>query len=386
MKKENHFRNAKIAMLFYVYRIFPIRRNKVVFCNYVGKGYGCNPKYIAEELIRRGGKWELVWLTDNLDNKFPAEIRPVKYESAKAIYELATAGIWIDNQRKLPYYKKRKRQKFIETWHGGGGPMKKIGADNPRNYDNKPYAKTTNHMNKVVNLMISNSKCCTRIYRSAFLYQGEVLECGYPRNDILTKNLLYFKNKVYQYFNLSTDQKTILYAPTYRNSRDLGQYELDMELVHQSLTKRFSGSWNLLIRLHPTMVEKAKGLAFSEHILNASGYDDMQELLAGCDILISDYSSVISEFAITGKPIFLFATDVKEYAVERDFYIDYYTLPFPIAENNDELTKNILFFNEVEYKNNVERYLNDVGMIENGNAAEKIVNKMEEWAAPIDYK
>lgn len=379
MRKENHLDYMRIRCLFYLFRILPIKKNKVVFSNYVGKGYGCNPKYIAEEIIRQKKDWDLVWLTDFMDAPFPKEVRTVKYESLKAIYELATAKVWVDNQRKLPHYRKRWSQYFIETWHGGGGPMKKIGADNPRNFDNKPYAKTSKHMDKIVDVMISNSVCCTRIYRSAFLYTGEIMECGYPRNDILVKNWIAFKPKVYEYFGLPTEKKIVLYAPTYRNKRDLSHYKIDVELLQQALEKRFSGSWVLLVRLHPTMLRQADELFYGENVINATGYDDVQELLAGADVLISDYSSVISEFALTGKPVFLFATDVSEYADERDFYVDYHTLPFSISKNNNELVSNVLNFNESLYQRNVEQYLEDVGMADNGYASEKIVSYMENW-------
>lgn len=381
MKKESYFTKLRITGFFYFFRLFPIKRKKIVFCNYVGKGYGCNPKYIAEEVIRRKNGWKLVWLTDLVDGRFPPEIQVVKYGSVRAIFELSTAGVWVDNQRKLPHYKKRKAQCFIETWHGGGGPMKKIGADNPRNFENKPYARTSRHMDKIVNVMISNSSCCTAIYRSAFLYHGDILECGYPRNDILLQDTSSFRTKIYDYFHLPKEQKTVLYAPTYRNGRNMDQYTLDTERLVKTLTKTFGGSWTVLLRLHPTMLFRAGEASYNEKVRNASTYDDMQELLAGSDILISDYSSVISEFALTGKPVFLFATDIQDYAVERDFYIDYYTLPFPIASNNEELMNNISSFNAELYGQKVQDYLRSVGMAEKGNASEVVVNYIEEWIA-----
>ncbi|MBE5963202.1 MAG: glycerophosphotransferase [Lachnospiraceae bacterium] len=379
MIKKSKIKEWGIAGLFYLFRIVPIKQNKIVFCNYLGKGYGCNPKYIAEEIIKQKKDWELVWLTENMNASFPKEIKKVRYESVRSIFELATAGVWIDNQRKLYYNRKRRKQYFIETWHGGGGPMKKIGADNPRNFGNKPYERTSKHMDRIVDLMISNSTCCSKIYRSAFLYTGEILECGYPRNDILAGEWYGYKEKVYAFFGLPMETKTVLYAPTYRNGRKLDQYQLDLVMLREELHKRFGGEWVVLMRLHPTMAKKADYVTYSSEVRNASVYDDTQELLAGCDILISDYSSVISEFALTKKPVFLYATDVKEYAVERDFYIDYYTLPFPIAENNQQLKHNIETFQDLEYKEKVEDYLRLVGMKDQGRAANTIVQRIEGW-------
>ena len=201
-----------------------------------------------------------------------------------------------------------------------GGPIKKIGADNPRNINNKPYEKTSIHMDKIVDVMISNSKWCSKIYRSAFLYTGEILECGYPRNDIFFKPSLEIRQKVYDYFNIPPDYKIVLWAPTYRNGRELDKYRLDLEKLLVNLNKKFSSNWMVLVRLHPTMEHKSKEMKYSRHIINASSYGDIQELLVASDVLISDYSSVISEFALTGKPIFLYSTDIKEYGIERFLY------------------------------------------------------------------
>ena len=139
MKLKERLKEYKIAILYYVYRKNPICSHKAVFCNYNGKGFGCNPKYIALEMMKRNKNWDIVWIVKNAEEQFPNGIRTVMWDSKEAIYELATAAVWVDNQRKLWYHRKRKKQFFLETWHGAGIPMKKIGADNPNNYHNKPF-------------------------------------------------------------------------------------------------------------------------------------------------------------------------------------------------------------------------------------------------------
>ncbi|MGN1275962.1 MAG: CDP-glycerol glycerophosphotransferase family protein, partial [Floccifex sp.] len=123
-------------------------------------------------------------------------------------------------------------------------------------------------------------------------------------------------------------------------------------------------------------------------IIDVSFYDDMQELLVACNVLISDYSSVISEFAITGKPVFLYAEDITAYALERDFYIDYFSLPFPIATNNEELKTNILNFSEEEYQKKVFSFLDGVGMKEYGIASKYLVDIIEKISQqePVELK
>ena len=83
--------------------------NKIVFSNFHGNGYGCNPKYIAQQILNEGLPYELVWLVkepDTLRNQFPPEIRLVEYTSEAAMKELATAKIWVNNQRLLYHIRK----------------------------------------------------------------------------------------------------------------------------------------------------------------------------------------------------------------------------------------------------------------------------------------
>lgn len=380
MSITEHLSEYKKALLYYLYRIYPIQKNKIVFCNYNGKGYGCNPKYIAEELLKRHSDWDYVWLVKNTKEKMPKEIRIVDYNSNQSIYELATAKIWIDNQRKLWFHRKRKKQFFIETWHGAGIPMKKIGADNPNNFYNKPYQHTSKHMNKIANIMISNSKACTEIFHRAFLYDKEILNCGYPRNDILCAGKevhKLYQQKVKAAFNIKENEHIVLYAPTYRNKRRIEQYTLDYKNVINALSRKFGGKWHLLSRLHPTMREKGNIMVNNFSEINASDYEDVQELLIASDILISDYSSIITEFGLMKKPIFLFATDIDEYKNEREFYCNYYSLPFSVAETNEQLIKNITAFSYENYFESIEQCYQKYGIQEFGNASQTIANLIE---------
>lgn len=378
MQSGEAMKNKKaITFLYYLFRLFPVQKNKIVFCNYVGKGYGCNPKYIAEELLRRRQNLDMVWMTKNTALDFPEAVRTVEWESFRAIYELATAKVWVDNQRKLPYNKKRKEQYFIATWHGGT-PLKKIGADNPQNKDNLPYQETSLHMDKIVDVMVASCSWCTEIYRSAFLYSGEVMECGYPRNDILVKDTGRYRSMVRKYFNLGEQEKLVMYAPTYRKGRKTDRYSLDYEMLRQSLKARFGGEWKVLVRLHPTMAEKSGEMQYGQNVINASGYDDMQELMAAADVLVSDYSTIIGEFPLSGKPVFLFAADQEEYAVERDFYYEYDKMPFPKAGTNGGLADVIEQFDEEKYKQDLKIYYEKIGRKDFGHASEKVADRIEE--------
>ena len=103
---------------------------------------------------------------------------------------------------------------------------------------------------KIQDLFVSNSNFYSEIYRRAFWYNGEILQCGSPRNDIFfTENELCL-TKVQEYFH-TQGKHMALYAPTYRNNFGTDAYRLDFERLRVNLEKRFGGEWVILVRLHP---------------------------------------------------------------------------------------------------------------------------------------
>lgn len=121
-------RHFFFVLIYYIFRVFPIKKNKVVVSCYDGKGYGDHGKYICNELLTRDADLEIVWPSGNPEDVFPAGVRPVKFRSIRAVYEQVTAKIWIDNKRKKDFVRKRKGQYYIQVWHGGLG-IKKVEMD-----------------------------------------------------------------------------------------------------------------------------------------------------------------------------------------------------------------------------------------------------------------
>ncbi|MBQ2202284.1 MAG: CDP-glycerol glycerophosphotransferase family protein, partial [Clostridia bacterium] len=103
----------------------------------------------------------------------------------------------------------------------------------------------------------------------------------------------------------------------------------------------------------------------------------IQEIMLVADAAITDYSSWIYDYILTGKPGFIFATDIKSYDQERGFYFPLSSTPFPIAKNNEELENNILQFDEAHYQTEVEAFLKDKGCFENGDAAKRTADLIE---------
>jgi len=365
------------VFFYYLFRIFPIQKNKIFFQNYNGKGYGDNPKYIAEEILRCGYDLILVWaVRAKFKGNIPKNIKTVPFISIRAIYESATAKIWIDNCRKQLYAKKRKGQYYIQTWHGTIN-FKKVEKD-VENKLSSFYVKHAKYDSTIADLFLSDSKFTSQLYRSSFWYNGEILECGTPREDILINQNLDIKNKVKKHFNISDNTKIILYAPTFRNNFNADIFDINYQLILNKLQEQTKEKWILLLRMHPNDSKKSGVFIYNNLILNASDYDDMQEILMTSDILITDYSDCMYEFALMNKPIFLYIKDYEQYKIERNFYFDIFSLPFPSALNNDELLQKILNFNTTLYLKSLNEFFLKVGVFKEGNASKIVVNKIME--------
>lgn len=374
--------------LFAKYKNLPIKNNKIVFSNFNGSGYGCNPKYILEEILRQNLPYEICWLTNNVRKElknFPSRVRLVNLKSKQALKELSTSKIWIDNQRKVFHIQrgleKKDNQFYINTWHGSLG-IKKVGVDSPVNSiqnDWIPYGKKDSEM---LDYLISNSTFENDVYKNNFWDNGKILTFGHPRNDIFFYNdekLNEIKKRVFKKLNIALNKKVLLYVPTFRDYGSLDSYNLEVENLLKSITDKFGGEWVLAVRMHPHLKSKAgKLFKFGFNIVNASSYSDIQELLVSSDIAITDYSSCIFDFMLSRKPAFIFATDIEKFNNERGFYYPLESTPFPIAKNNEELIQNILDFDNEKYKREVEEFLTDKGCVEDGHATERVVDLIKE--------
>lgn len=382
------------SLLYRIFWIFPIDPKKIVYCNYNGDGYGDNPKYISEEVIKRGLNYKQVWLilSENIPtSEFPETISTVPWYSLSAMYELATAGIWIDNNRKEGYVRKRKGQIYIQTWHGGFA-LKKVEADVfPQQ---EWYVRNAKNDSKMADIFVSGSKIQSQIYRNSFWYEGDILEVGYPRNDILLPSKSSLKNKkillqkIFKGMQRPTNKKILLYAPTFRKKTSQKQERLDFQKCINALMNRFGGEWIVLVRLHPTGSKNHNiGSDEIQGIYDLSAYPDMQELLYISDVLITDYSSCMFDFGLTMRPCFLYTPDLNSYMNDdRGFYIELDELPFSVFRSNEELCTGIESHDTKTYIENINYFFEKYGSFERGNASQSVVNWIVEHTPSLQQK
>lgn len=374
----NILKNLRIKLLIKIYRCIPIKKNKIILWSNSFKDYGCNPKYIAEYLSKNydSDEFDIVYVINNdmkVPNNIHQNIKIVRYFSKQYLYELLTSKIIITNHRIPSYYyfKKRKKQVYIQTWHSSTR-LKQIEKDAISDLS-EDYIKFAKEDSKNCDFIISGSKFSTNIFKNSFWYKGKILEFGTPRSDILFSNKDDITNKVKEYYKIPKNKKIVLYAPTFRKNKSTDVYNLDYMNLISKLELKYKSEWVLLLRLHPNLSDIDFNINENDFIFNASKYSDMQELLVASDILITDYSSCMFDSGLIKKPCFLYTPDLDNYLKsERDLYFDIKELPFSYSITNESLMREIESFNSEEYYGKCDKFLESIGSFEDGKSTSKI--------------
>lgn len=358
-----------------------VENKKLFFITFQGR-YTCNPKYICNEIIRQGLEWDLVWAVNAFDdykNEFPEQVRTVEIGSEEYFKELYSSHLWIDNAFCIArhHVKKRPEHVYVETMHGSLG-IKRIG---PEDVKDKLRNKRGFRCGEMTDFCISNSSFETEVYKTSFWANAEILEYGHARNDfLLTKDeekLKFNRKKVHLYFNIADDVKIALYAPTFRDDDSNKIEKIDYPGLKEMLKLRFGGEWAIIYRTHAKDANNRNSKQLESDVYCGADYPDIQELMLATEVGITDYSSWIFDYVLLKRPGFLYAPDLKKYDAERGFYYPIETSPFPVTKSNEELKRSILGFDEEVFLKDVEKFLENKGCVDDGNASSRIVEKLK---------
>lgn len=365
-------------------QLFPIHKGRVLFWGTLGKQYGCNPMYISKYLVQNEKYFDVWWMFikgTNI-NRLGINEKSVRFGGLKYLYIINTAEFIITNHRTRPkdfFWKKRKNQKYIMTWHGSM-PIKKVENDAIESIG-LDYVKAAKADSKICDLMLSDSEFFTKLLSKSFWYSGEILKTTMPRNQKFYEknNYRLVRNKVINYCGENKDEDLILvlYAPTFRSNNNLDSYITKWDNIKSAITSKYNKRVIILMRLHPNMLQviNTDNLINSDYVKNASEYDDMQELMVASDILITDYSSTMFEFSMMQKPCFLYMPDKEKY--DRGFYFNLSELPFAKSETVSELISDIENSDNFEYKKNLFTFVNKYfGLYKKCNGSAKVCEWM----------
>ena len=391
MKGDKYIRMRKrkalrLSVLFYLMRILRIKKNKIVFSAFEGDGgYGCNPKYIAEELHRTHPEYELIWLLHDPNKEFPEYVNPVKDDIWNMVYHLSTAKVWIDNYRKPYGTRKRKNQLYIQTWHATIG-FKAVGLYRGDSFPE--IARLVSEWDSsLIDYVITNSKYCEDVYPKKLLYTGPTIRTGSPRVDPLINMRSELQVSIRKKLGLEDSIKLLLFAPTFRGGNQKGKKQvvsetpvIDFDRLIETLENKFGGTWNVLLRLHPQLSAKLDEMPLlhkDKKLIDVSKMADMSEIMGGSDLVLTDYSSCAFDAAFAGIPVQLYADDVQEYIKSRgQFMWHREELPFDVAEDENTLIENIGRFDINSYLSRVKAFMDKYEVVEDGCASKRTVEKI----------
>lgn len=363
-----------ILKLFYV---FPVKKDLILFSSFEGRSFNDNPKYLFDYIRETSGnKYRYVWVF-NSEEEIEGTYRTVKFLSLKHIYYLMTAGFIFSNLGIEPFIPKRKKQIFVNTWHGSGAYKSqtlsgKFGASR-YNIDLRDYR------GKITDYYVSGCQKYSEIMSDSWNSSiDKYIPSGTPRNDLFFENYSQKRTEIQKRLNLNPENGYVMYAPTFRGANYRNQKKIDFNLDFQKIIlafeKKYGKKYMLLYREHIGTKEAEK---MAENIIDVSAYPDMQELMLISDALITDYSSSMWDYSFLYRPGFLFVPDIEEYLGERDFYTPIETWPFDFAKTNDELVKLIENYDETTATQKMKLHQEQLGSFENGNASKKIVEYLK---------
>lgn len=352
----------------------PISPNKILFYDY--GTYSGHGKYISEKLLELRQDLDIVWAVKDPTVSVPDGMRVVYiWDRERYIREVETAKIWIFDYVLPLFFVKRPEQIYINVKHWSSITLKTFGLVMEKRQERNREEEFIQN-GKKMDYIIVGSDFDAESCRSGYAFDGTFLKLGSPRSDVLFKQEE-CRKRVCQQYGIDEETKLLLYAPTFRY-RQKGvlshriQIDVDFKRLIDTLEDSFGGKWNILLRLHPNVVKESYKIPKPAGVIDVSTYSDSQELSGACDMMITDYSSIMFEPAFVRKPVFLFATDLEEYLrEERDLLLDYHSLPFSIAHSHEKLEENIRTFDLKKYVADVDTFLDKYDVHEDGHASER---------------
>ena len=349
--------------------------NAVLFESFQGKVIGDSPFDIFQGLQTTRPDLKFIWVTAPA-TKAPAGSTSVAFGSRAYLRALATSKYLVNNSNFPPYFRKAAGQIYLQTWHGT--PLKRLGRDITQNNLTKSYLDTMDREAKAWDYLISPNPFCTEIFPSCFGYSGEILETGYPRNDKLSNATAVERQRIRESIGVSDPSVTlVMYAPTWRDYSRTATGNWQSVFYLDENTKLPEG-FKMIYRGHTNTHESHKD-GGNENFIDVTRYPNITDLYLAADALITDYSSVMFDYTVTGKPVLFLTPDLERYRAERGFYFDFEAeAPGPILTNEAEVLHALQSLDEIsrDYQSKYRNWQLKFDAHEDGKAASRVITKV----------
>lgn len=360
---------------------FELLPGSVFFQSYLGEQATDSALAIHKELHRRMPELKLYWGVNDKSVELPEGAIPVVMYTTEWYEILSRAEFLVNNIYFFSWFKKRSNQTYLQTWHGT--PLKKIGRSYWEDRNREPvWIERMDRQAAQWDYLISPNAFCTAKFSEEFRYSGTVLEVGYPRNDVLSSPRDEGLDEIRSALGISDYKKIVLYAPTWRDSQSAKAWVANMVtfIDLQRLSRELGDEYCILVRGHGHNARAGSTVGSQGNVVDVTYYPEINDLYRVSDLVITDYSSVMFDFAVTKKPMLFFAPDLEIYAEGvRGFYLDYETtVPGPVVRDADRVAEEIHKLTSSNWEP-TEQYLSFVREYcskEDGHAARRVVDQV----------
>lgn len=382
----------------------PVDEKLVFFESFGGRSFSCSPRAIYLEMLKqpRFSGYRFVWSFKDSQRTEEGATEPLLANGRTAVVQrgseeyfkaLASAKVLVLNTRLPEYVTPKPSQVFVQCWHGT--PLKRLGYD--------VEIETTNALNTTQELadrfgldakkwtyLLSPSPYTSKHLADAFglpeeRRAGVIIEEGYPRNDEIARAHADASGarqaQLREELGIAPGKKVLLYAPTWRDdSYQAGVgYTFDYLIDFDLLRRELGEEWVVLFRPHYYIANHFDFSAYEGFVIDVAQWPNINELYIAADVLVTDYSSVMFDYAILRRPIALFVPDYEKYANDiRGFYFDLSEIPGPHCRETGELVATLKDLDGYweKYRDAYDAYVERFCPRDDGHAAERVIDRV----------
>jgi CDP-glycerol glycerophosphotransferase len=362
-------------------------KDQVLYSCFNGRQYSCNPRAIHEEMARQDIDLPQLWVVGDAQADLPDTVRPIRLHGPEWHDAMAASRYIVTNHRIGDWFQRHPDQIVLQTWHGT--PLKKIGRDVKEvHFAYAPGMKQA--LQGAANYpklpewsyLLSPNPFSTKIMKRAFAFTGEIIESGYPRNDVLySADAKAIAAAVRGRIGIPAGKRVVLYAPTWRDDQfySRGRYKFEMPIDLDRARSALGDDHVLLVRLHSNIVDGVPN-AGDGFVYDVSLYPEIAELYLISDVLVTDYSSAMFDYANTRRPMLFFTYDLADYRDRlRGFYFDFEAeAPGPLLETSDALIEALRATGPATapYAAAYDAFAERFCSLEDGKAASRVIDRL----------
>ena len=316
----------------------------VLMRSYFGEHATDNGVSIQKELVRRGSDLPVYWAVQDHGVPVPDGGIPVIVNSREWYQLLSSVAYYVDNMYQPEYHRKPEGQVIVQTFHGY--PFKRMGHPHWQNLQvSKDRIRSYDERAQEWDYLVSPARYATGLLAEAFAYEGEVLEIGYPRNDILqSPEAGEVRALTRRSLGIADGQTAVLYAPTFRDYLATGDNRATMADLFdfEAATRALGDDVVIMVRGHAFNARSLRRIGDLPGTVDVTDYPEVSDLYLAADAGVVDYSSLRFDFGVTGKPMIFHVPDLQRYKDTRGWLFDFEpTAPGPLVETTEQVVEQL---------------------------------------------